>query len=95
MKAKDVETWGRWTPHDLRRTMRTGLELPASVRPDIAEMVIGHGKRGIVAVYDRHEFDAERRAALEAWDRRLGLIVAGHDPDARTADNVVRLEARG
>jgi hypothetical protein len=72
--------------------MRTGLSA-ARVRPDIAELVIGHTKRGIVAVYDQHGFDAERRLALEAWEARLLQIVAGQDPDAAPG-NVVRLEAR-
>lgn len=91
--AKDVQPWGRWTPHDLRRTMRTGLSA-CKVRPDIAELTIGHTKRGIVAVYDQHGFEAERRAAMEAWEARLMCIVAGRDPDAVHGDNVVKLEAR-
>lgn len=90
--AKDVPPWGRWTPHDLRRTMRTGLSA-CRVRPDIAELAIGHAKQGIVAVYDQHAFDAERRAALEVWEARLLQIIAGRDPDA-AAGNVVKLEAR-
>jgi integrase len=92
MGAKHVEPWGRWTPHDLRRTMRTGLSA-CKVRPDIAELAIGHTKRGIVAVYDQHAFDDERRAALEVWEARLRSIVTGRDPDA-LPDNVVKLEAR-
>ncbi len=88
--AKEVQPWGRWTPHDLRRTMRTGLSA-CRIRPDIAEMTIGHAKRGIVAVYDQHEFDAERRAALEAWESRLLRTVACHEPDTAQADNVVKL----
>lgn len=92
--AKDVPPWGRWTPHDLRRTMRTGLSA-CRIRPDIAELTIGHTKRGITAVYDLHGFEAERRAALEAWEARLLAIIAGADPDKIEADNVVRLEARG
>lgn len=89
--ARDVQPWGRWTPHDLRRTMRTGLSA-CKIRPDIAELTIGHTKRGIVAVYDQHGFDAERRAALEVWELRLMNVVAGQDPDAVAGDNVVRLE---
>lgn len=92
--AKDADPWGRWRPHDLRRTMRTGLSA-CGVRPDIAELTIGHTKRGIVAVYDQHGFEAERRAAMEAWEARLLRIVAGQDPDAVEGDNVVVLEARG
>jgi integrase len=35
---------GQWRPHDLRRTMRTGLSA-ARVRPDIAELCTGHVAR--------------------------------------------------
>jgi integrase len=88
--AKLIEPWGRWTPHDLRRTMRTGLSA-CKIRPDISELTIGHTKRGIVAVYDQHAFDDERRVALEAWEARLLAIVAGRNPD-EVAENVVLLE---
>lgn len=91
--AKNVQPWGRWTPHDLRRTMRTGLSA-CRVRPDIAEMTIGHTKRGMTAVYDLHGFEAERKAALEAWESRLLGIIAGGDPDRAEGDNVVKLEVR-
>jgi len=70
LSAKVDPQWGRWTPHDLRRTMRTGLSA-LKVRPDIAELTIGHVKKGIVAVYDRHGYDDERKAAMEAWEGRL------------------------
>lgn len=90
--AKNVAPWGRWTPHDLRRTMRTGLSA-CRVRPDIAEMTIGHTKRGITAVYDRHEFEAERTAALESWEARLLQILDGRNADT-LPDNVVKLEMR-
>ncbi|SDK98459.1 tyrosine-type recombinase/integrase [Aliiruegeria lutimaris] len=89
--AKTVQPWGRWTPHDLRRTMRTGLSA-CRVRPDIAELTIGHVKGGIIAVYDQHSFDAERQVAWEAWESRLLQIVAGKDPDTTEAGNVLNLE---
>lgn len=91
--AKDCPQWGRWTPHDLRRTMRTGLSA-CRIRPDIAELTIGHVKSGIIAVYDQHSFDSERQAAWQAWETRLLQIVAGQDPDAAQADNVIKLEGR-
>lgn len=95
MANKANDQWGHWTPHDLRRTMRTGLSA-CKVRPDIAELAIGHTKRGIVAVYDQHGFDEERRAAMLAWEARLLAIVDGQNPDTKVdADNVVKLEARG
>jgi integrase len=73
--------------HDLRRTMRTRL---SSLRvPDtVAEMVIGHGRKGLQRVYDQHKFVDEMREALEAWNARLRAIVS--PPPA----NVVPLAGR-
>mgnify|MGYP001226993304 CR=1 FL=1 len=67
---KVAEEWGHWTPHDLRRTMRTGLSA-CEVLPHVAELTIGHIPQGILAVYDHHGFEVERQAALEAWESRL------------------------
>jgi integrase len=49
----------RFVIHDLRRTVRTGL---AALRvPDhIAEMVLGHGRKGLQRVYDQHIATRER-----------------------------------
>jgi integrase len=66
-----------WTLHDLRRTMRTGLA-SAGVLPVIAELTIGHRQQGIAAVYDRHRYDAEKRAALTRWEAKLlGIVGPG------------------
>lgn len=76
-----------WVQHDVRRTVRTrlsGLRVPT----EVAEMVIGHGKKGLSRVYDQHGFMDEMREALEAWARRLLSIV-----EPRT-DNVVELVTR-
>jgi integrase len=63
-----------WVIHDIRRTVRTRL---ASLRvPDmVAEMVIGHGRKGLQRVYDQHTYEAEMREALELWAARLRDIV--------------------
>lgn len=79
-----VEPWGHWRAHDLRRTARTGLSA-ARVDDVVAELTIGHTRKGIAAVYDLHRYDAEKRAALEAWERRLLRIVRNERAD----DNVV------
>ena len=76
LENKDAEKWGHWTPHDLRRTCRTGLSA-AGVGEVIAELTIGHTRKGIAAVYDLHRYDTEKRQALEAWERRLKRILAG------------------
>jgi hypothetical protein len=42
---------------------------------EVAELVIGHKRQGVEAVYDLHRFDAEKRQALEAWSQKLMSIV--------------------
>jgi integrase len=54
-----------WNLHDLRRTART-LLVRAGVRPDIAERCIGHELRGVVKIYDRHDYMPEMRQAFAA-----------------------------
>ena len=75
--------------HDIRRTVRTRL---ASLRvPDeVAEMVIGHGRKGLQRVYDQHSYEQEMREALEAWAARLRSIV-----NPPPADNVIQLRGSG
>lgn len=74
-----------WVIHDLRRTVRTRLA-ELRIPEHIAELVIGHSKRGLQRVYNRHEYSDEIRAALEAWAARLRAIVDPSEPS-----NVVRL----
>jgi integrase len=71
--------------HDLRRTVRTRL---ASLRvaDAVAEMVIGHGRKGIQWVYDQHTYEDEMRDALKLWAARLQSIVTP------PPDNLVRLQ---
>lgn len=64
-----------WAPHDLRRTVRT--QLAALGCPDeVAEAVLGHIAPGVQGVYNRHRYDAERRAWLtklaKAWEQAAG-----------------------
>jgi integrase len=54
--------------HDLRRTVRTRLS-ELRIPEHVAEMVIGHSKRGLARVYDQHRYIEEMRAALKAWAR--------------------------
>jgi integrase len=63
-----------WVIHDLRRVVRSHL---AALRvPDhLAEMVIGHGRKGLQRVYDQHRYLDEMREALTMWAARLRTIV--------------------
>ena len=64
----------KWTLHDLRRTART-LMSRAGVDKDHAERMLGHVIGGVRGVYDRHEFAAEKRRALEMLAAQIGRIV--------------------
>jgi integrase len=58
-----------WVLHDLRRTVASGMQRLGVSLP-VIEKVLNHTSgsfRGIVAVYQRHDFADEKRKALEAW----------------------------
>lgn len=63
-----------WSPHDLRRTGRTGLSA-MGCPTDIAEAILGHVQPGIQGTYNLHAYDKERRHWLTAWADRLGALV--------------------
>jgi integrase len=67
-----------FTPHDLRRTLRTRL---AELRVDdiVAERVLGHKLQGMMAVYNQHTYDTEKRQALMKWEQRLSEILGQAD----------------
>ncbi len=67
-----------WVLHDLRRTSRS-LMSRAQVAPHIAERVLGHVQPGVLGVYDRHRYDEEKAAALQALADLLARII---DPPA-------------
>jgi hypothetical protein len=59
------------------------------VRLEVTEQVVNHvsgSRAGIVGVYQRYDYEPERRAAFEAYERFLrGLL------DGTGGDNVVSL----
>jgi integrase len=61
--------------HDIRRTVRTRLS-ELGVMPFIGELILAHAQQGVAPIYDLHRYDAEKRDALERWERRLLSIVA-------------------
>jgi integrase len=64
-----------WSPHDLRRTSRTILASMGCPN-DIAEAVLGRVQPGIVGVYNRHSYDAQRREWLTRLSQRLEELAA-------------------
>lgn len=55
-----------WSCHDLRRTCRTHLSA-IGVPVHIAEKVLGHSLRGILAVYDKYDYLDEQKEALNKF----------------------------
>ena len=76
--------------HDLRRTCATGMA-EARIGRETISKVLNHVDRGPRAtrVYDVYDGAAEKRTALEAWERRLTGILAEKD-----ADNVIPMRKR-
>jgi integrase len=69
-----------WRLHDLRRTCVSGMAR-LGVAPHIADKILNHQAgtiSGVAAVYQRHDFLAERRAALDAWGAHLDRILGEH-----------------
>src|SRR5262249_7110430 len=65
-----------FTLHDLRRTARS-LMSRASINADIAERCLGHVIPGVRGVYDRHEYQREKKLAFEALASLILRIVEG------------------
>lgn len=72
------------TIHDLRRTVGTRMS-ELGVPRDVRERILNHGgKRAgdlTDGVYNRYEFDAEKRAALELWADALDAILGRRPPE--------------
>jgi integrase len=78
----------RWTFHDLRRTVASGMAR-LGIHLPVIEKVLNHTSgsfAGIAGVYQRHHFSDEKRKALEAWAKFVRSLLS-------PAENVVRLKA--
>ena len=76
-KARDGHAPDAWRVHDLRRTLATGLQR-LGVRFEVTEAVLNHvsgAKAGVAGIYQRHDWKAEKRSALEAWARHVAAIL--------------------
>jgi integrase len=65
-----------WTLHDLRRTFATNLAA-LGVRLEVTEKLLNHvsgSLGGIVAIYQRHGFQTEMRAAVTVWEDKLASL---------------------
>jgi integrase len=66
-----------WRLHDLRRTCVSGMAR-LGVAPHVADKILNHQAgtiSGVAAVYQRHDFLAERREALAKWGTHVRQII--------------------
>jgi integrase len=67
-----------WRLHDLRRTCVSGMAA-LGVAPHVADKILNHQSgtiSGVAAVYQRHQFLAERREAIEKWGAHVAQILS-------------------
>lgn len=64
-----------FTTHDLRRTVETGMAA-AKVQKEYRDRVLNHVDSSVGGVhYNKHDYEDEKREALEMWWRRLDGMV--------------------
>ncbi len=60
----------RFTPHDLRRTMRSNTKR-LRIDYETAEAMLNHVKKGLERTYDRYELEDEKRASFLCWEMEV------------------------
>jgi integrase len=76
-----------WRLHDLRRTCVSGMAR-LGIAPHVADKILNHQSgtiAGVAAVYQRHDFLAERRNALERWGAHLAKVLSSGSKIAQKA----------
>lgn len=69
-------------PHDLRRTAASHMT-GNGIQRLIVSKILNHVETGVTAVYDRHSYDNEKRAALEKWADQVEQLL---EPKYSVAD---------
>ncbi len=64
-----------WKIHNFRVTAETRMA-KLGINPDHFEAVLGHVKQGMQKVYNRHDYEAEKRAALDLYATHLMRVVS-------------------
>ncbi len=91
-KVEDRLKIAHFTPHDLRRSAATCMA-EMGIPGDILDRVQNHiskQKQGVGHIYNRYSYDKEKRAALEAWGRKLTSLITSRDNS-----NVITMQRKG
>lgn len=80
--------------HDLRRTAAS-LMAGGGVPRFVISRILNHSEeKDITSVYDRYSYDAEKKAAMEFWNRQLSAILRGKSATSAGRFNARRVEDR-
>lgn len=80
LAKRDGRTLRKFAIHDLRRTMTTGMRAlhddddNALIQGNIVERCVNHAIVGVAAVYDRHDYLREKKAAFRIWAEHLNQL---------------------
>ncbi len=88
-EAGEGKTLKPFRIHDLRRTAASGMAA-LGFAPHVIERVLNHvsgAQGGLVGIYQRHEYVAERKKAVDAWANHLSGIVSTR----KVSSNVIRM----
>lgn len=84
-----------WRVHDLRRTFASNMQR-IGTEPAVIEKLINHKSgaiKGVAAVYQRHDYAAEKTQAMTAFAAWLRLLIADGKGDLWT--NIIKRFRRG
>jgi integrase len=79
---KDAPTMPDWTVHDIRRSFVTHMNEEKVALPHVIEAIVNHISghlAGVAGVYNKAQYLAERRQALDLWGERIAALVAGRE----------------
>ena len=84
-----------WTLHDFRRTGSTVMHEQLGILPHIVERALAHigHQSGIAGKYNRADYIAEKRRALEHWAAYVDAVVSGVPSAKRKSGEIVQLHA--
>ncbi len=77
-----------WRLHDLRRTAASGMARLA-FDPHVVERVLNHATSAagpLARVYQRYSYEAEKRAALDAWGAHVEALVSAPPQPGRRGE---------
>ena len=85
LRKKDGKPSETFTPHDLRRTAASHMGM-LKVSERTISRILNHVDGGVTSIYNRYEYDDEKRLALEVWSRKIDNIL-----NPQTKDNVIAM----